>query len=266
MTERSELREDLIAEQQALDALVADLDDAGWHLTTPSPGWDVADQIGHLAYFDGAAALSISDPAAYLESVATLVRRSEFESPEIFTLEEYRASTSTQVLARWRENRAALARAASGLDDRTRVEWFGRAMSGRSFLTARLMETWAHGVDVADTLGAKLPATDRLRHIAHLGFITREWSYRVRGEEPPTASVRVELTSPSGEPWVFEATDAAETISGPAEDFCLVAVQRRHVDDTRLVTGPLGREWLLRAQAFAGPPTTGPQPTRTRAS
>ena len=147
------------------------------------------------------------------------------------------------------------------MDERTRVDWYGRAMSGRSFLTARLMETWAHGTDVADTVGLRLEATDRLRHVAHLGFITREWSYRVRGEEPPEASIRVELTSPSGELWTFGPSDTAETITGPAEDFCLVATQRRHVDDTSLVAGPLGREWLLRAQAFAGPPTDGPRPS-----
>jgi uncharacterized protein (TIGR03084 family) len=254
----------VIDEQQALDAIVGGLDDVQWHAATPSPGWDVADQIGHLTYFDAAAALSISDPPAYRQSVTELVRRSQRESPEVFTLEEFRAMAPSQLLERWRANRAALALAAASLDDRTRVDWYGRAMSGRSFLTARLMETWAHGTDVADTIGARLPATDRLRHIAHLGFITREWSYRVRGEEPPHGDVRVELTSPSGDLWTFGTADAVETISGPAEDFCLVATQRRHIDDTQLVAGPLGREWLLHAQAFAGPPTDGPRPSSTR--
>ena len=264
MSEPSTLRDDLIDEQRALDVIVADLDDAQWRAATPSPGWDVADQIGHLAYFDAAAALSISDPPAYLESVRVLAQRSRDESPEVFTLEEFRSMTPSQVLERWRANRASLAEAAAHLDDRTRVDWYGRAMSGRSFLTARLMETWAHGTDVADTVGARLPATDRLRHIAHLGFITREWSYRVRGEEPPSGSIRVELTGPSGDVWTFGPADAVETVSGPAEDFCLVTTQRRHLDDTGLVAGPLGREWLVRAQAFAGPPTDGPGPTTAR--
>jgi uncharacterized protein (TIGR03084 family) len=261
VNERSDLRDDLIAEQWGLDAIIDHLRDDQWRAATPSPGWDIADQIGHLAYFDAAAALSISDPPAYRESVTELVRRSEHEIPDIFTLEEFRAMTSSQVLERWRANREALARAAATLDDRTRVDWYGRTMSGRSFLTARLMETWAHGTDVADTLGVRLAATDRLRHIAHLGFITREWSYRVRGEEPPSSDVRVELIGPSGDLWSFGSTNADETISGPAEDFCLVTTQRRHVDDTKLEAGPLGRAWLERAQAFAGPPTSGPRPS-----
>jgi uncharacterized protein (TIGR03084 family) len=255
------LRDDLVGEQMALDTLVHELSDAQWHTMTPSPGWNVADQIGHLAYFDAAAALSISDPESYLESVKQMSRRSKDENPENFTLEEFRAMTPAQVLERWRANRISLNDAAASLDDRTRVDWYGRPMSGRSFLTARLMETWAHGTDVADTIGQKLPATNRLRHIAHLGFITREWSYRVRGEEPPTGQVQLLLTSPGGDVWAFGSSDSDEVIRGPAEDFCLVVTQRRHVDDTQLEVGPLGREWLLRAQAFAGPPTSGPVPS-----
>jgi uncharacterized protein (TIGR03084 family) len=203
---------------------------------------------------------------AYAESVKELVRRSRDENPEVFTLEEFRAMAPAQILERWRAHRQSLARAAANLDDRSRVDWFGRPMSGRSFLTARLMETWAHGTDVADTIGEKLPATDRLHHIAHLGYITREWSYRVRGEEPPNGRVQLHLTSPGGDPWTFGEADAIEVIHGPAEDFCLVVTQRRHVDDTQLDVGPLGRDWLLRAQAFAGPPTEGPSRSSTARS
>ena len=54
--------------------------------------------------------------------------------------------------------------------------------------------------------------------------------------------------------------DATELVKGSAEDFCLVVTQRRHLDDTTLDATPLAREWLLIAQAFAGPATDGPAP------
>lgn len=41
-------------------------------------------------------------------------------------------------------------------------------MSAVSSVTARLMETWAHGQDIADVLGVDRQPTARLRHIAHL--------------------------------------------------------------------------------------------------
>ena len=40
------------AESAVTRALVAGLDEAGWHTPTPAVGWDIADQISHLAYFD----------------------------------------------------------------------------------------------------------------------------------------------------------------------------------------------------------------------
>jgi uncharacterized protein (TIGR03084 family) len=143
-------------------------------------------------------------------------------------------------------------------------------MSKRSFLTARLMEAWAHGQDVVEAAGAERPPTDRLRHVAQLGVITRGWSYKNRGLEPPDGQVRVELAAPSGDVWTWGDADGSITgddlVSGPAEDFCLVVTQRRHVDDTRLaVRGPLAREWMECAQAFAGPATTGPAARRMRA-
>jgi len=134
-------------------------------------------------------------------------------------------------------------------------------MGAKSFLTARLMECWAHGQDVADAVAIERTPTDRVRHIAQLGFITRGWSYVNRGMEVPTGDVRVELTGPSGAVWRFGPGGATDVVTGPALDFCLVVTQRRHVDDTALhVTGEVARDWLEKAQAFAGGPTDGPAP------
>jgi uncharacterized protein (TIGR03084 family) len=134
-------------------------------------------------------------------------------------------------------------------------------MSARSKVTARIMETWAHGQDVADTLGIRREPTDRLRHVAHIGVTTFGWSHVNRGLEVPDTPVRVELTGPSGDLWTWGPEDAAQSVRGPAEDFCLVVVQRRHVEDTSLaVSGDVARNWMLIAQAFAGPPVTGPGP------
>jgi uncharacterized protein (TIGR03084 family) len=258
MSNLDHVRSDLLAEQHSLDVLVATIDEAQWHLATASPGWTVSDQIGHLAYFDEAARTAILSPERFRASVHELLEGARHHGIDDFTLATFRAMTPAQLLATWRENRRALAEAAQGLDETTRVEWYGPSMGATSFLTARLMETWAHGTDVADALGTTLPATDRLRHIAQLGYITRKWSYQVRGEEPPPGRVRVRLMSPSGAEWSWGDEDADDKVSGSAEDFCLVVTQRRHLDDTNLVAGDLARHWLLRAQAFAGGPSDGP--------
>jgi uncharacterized protein (TIGR03084 family) len=250
---------DLVDEQEVLDVMVAGLESADWSRETPARGWNVADQIAHLAFFDAAAAQAITDPATFLVARDELVRAAFAEGVDEFTLHAYREMSPDLVLARWRENRAALQRAGANLSRETRVPWYGPEMSGRSFLTARLMETWAHGVDVADALGVELRDSARLAHIVRLGLITRDWSYRVRAETPPEVSIAVRVNGVDAT-YEYGPNDADEVITGPALDFCLVVTQRRHVDDTALVTGEWGRHWMLRAQAFAGGPTTGPAP------
>src|SRR5262249_28661440 len=146
-------------------------------------------------------------------------------------------------------------------DPRARLPWFGPPMSARTFATARLEETWGHGQDVADALGVTRPATDRLHHVAHLGVITRAYSFTNQGRPAPAADVRVELTGPVGQAWAWGGAGAADRVSGPALDFCLVVTRRRHHADTGLVIeGPVAAEWMLRAQAFAGPPGPGRRP------
>jgi uncharacterized protein (TIGR03084 family) len=251
---------DLVAEQHALDAVVSPLDDAGWATPTPSPGWSVFDQIAHLTYFDTTAALSLRDPEGFVAHRNELVAK--FADPaavEFETLGRFRSLSPTELLAEWRTHRVELAESATGVAPHARIEWYGPSMSLRSFLTARLMECWAHGQDVVDAVGADRPATDRIRHIAQLGVITRGWSYRNRGRDVPADDVRVELTAPSGAVWRWGDESAPASVTGPALDFCLVVTQRRHVDDTALVTtGDAAREWMEIAQAFAGPPTAGP--------
>jgi uncharacterized protein (TIGR03084 family) len=255
-----QLRADLVAEQRALDDVVENIDDEQWRLMTPSPGWTIADQIGHLAFFDRSAATSIDDPEKFEEDLNTLIEWASAEGADDFTLRSYRAMSPLALLHAWRGARADLARAAATLTDDMRLPWYGPSMSAKSFLSARLMETWAHGTDVVDALDARRPATDRLRHVAQLGYLTRAWSYRVRGDVVPDVDIRVELLGPQGELWSWGPDDAPERVTGSAEEFCLVVTQRRHVDDTSLGCSELGREWLLRAQAFAGGPSVGPQP------
>ena len=253
------LVDDLVAEQAALDAVVAGLAPSAWATATPSPGWTVADQIGHVTYFDGTAVLAITDPDAFAASVTELL--ANYEQADSFTL--HRDLSPDALLAAWRDGRERLAVAAEGLAPDARVPWYGPPMGAKSFVTARLMECWAHGQDVVDAVEGSRPATDRLRHIAQLGFITRGWTYKNRGLDVPEGDVRVELDAPSGETWTWGPEDAGASVHGPALDFCLVVTQRRNLADTALeVEGDVAVDWMRKAQAFAGPPTDPPQPAR----
>lgn len=256
---------DLRAEQRSLEGVTEKLDDRQWDLPTASPRWTVTDQMGHLRYFDRAAALAVCEPQAF-KAAAMALREAGArgdESVDDLTLAGFRRLSPRERLDAWRDSRARLASALNGLEEGARVPWYGPSMGSKSFVTARLMEAWAHGHDVCEAVGARREPTDRLRHIAQLGYITRGWSYVNRGLQPPEGDVFVELGAPSGTVWTWGDPEAAagERVRGPALDFCLVVTQRSSLADTALeVSGKLAGEWMAIAQAFAGPPTDGPAP------
>jgi uncharacterized protein (TIGR03084 family) len=247
---------DLTDEGDELDAIVAELDQRSWCLATPAAGWDIATSVAHLAWTDTCAIAAIADPPAW----GHYARRAVAD-PEGFVDREARIgarASSGEIYSRWRQTRRQLAVLLGVAPTDAKLPWFGPPMSATSMATARLMETWAHGLDICDALGNPLKATDRLRHIAHLSIRTRDFSFRLHDLEPPNRPVRIDLLAPSGARWSWGPDDAAEHIEGTALDFCLLATQRRHRDDLNLVaTGSSADRWLDIAQAFAGPPGTG---------
>jgi len=254
-----DLCDDVAAEHDALDGIVAD--GVRFDVPTPAPGWTVGDQISHLWFFDQRALMALTDPDAFAADAERLLASMSETGGTDVSAEVGRAISHEDLLANWRADRAALLSHARTVDPKDRVPWYGPAMSARSFLTARLMETWAHGQDVVDALGAHRPPTDRLRHVAHIGVGARAFSYVANGVTMPDAPIRVELDAPSGGAWTWGPEDALDRVTGPALDFCLLVTQRRHRDDVDVrAEGAAADEWLGIAQAFAGPPGAGRQP------
>ena len=148
-------------------------------------------------YFDGTALLALIDPDEFSSSVEALLSGMSSNDGDP-TLADARAQQPGELLAAWRAGRTALLDELAVVDPKLRVPWYGPPMSAMSFATARLMETWAHGQDVVDAVGAVRPATDRLRHVAHIGVRARPFSYATNAREVPSGEVRVELVAPSG--------------------------------------------------------------------
>lgn len=241
----TELLADLDAESRELDELVAA--QADWTLPTPAEGWTIGHQIGHLMWTDKAAILAITDPEAFQAQPLT---------PDVVDRTAAEAAALPDLLELWRDSRRALREhlaRASG-----KIVWFGPPMSPASMATARIMETWAHGQDVADALGVVREPTSRIRHVCHIGIRAMGFAFLLNGLAPPEAEVRVELVGPGGEVWVWGPEDAENRITGPALDFAFLVTQRRNRKELAIeATGPVAQEWVPIAQAFAGPPGGG---------
>lgn len=252
---------DLEAEHDALDAIVAPLSGSEWLTATPAAGWSVRDQISHLWFFDQRAGLALTDAEAFAADIEWLLAHGGTEA----SVAVGRAMEPTDLLTSWREDRRRLLDVAVVVDPSSRIPWYGPPMAARSFITARLMETWAHGQDVADALHVIRQPTARLRHVAHIGVRARPFSYAINSLSLPDVEVAVRLIGPDGEQWEWGPADAAEVVSGDALDFCLVVTQRRNIADTDLsVVGDAAHEWMRIAQAFAGDAGSGRQPGQFR--
>lgn len=251
--------DDLRAESEELDSLVGELSEEQWGAETPAPGWTIAHQIAHLAWTDRAALLAATDAEAFAAETEKALA-----APDRFVdegAEEGAKLPPAELLAHWREGRDLLRAALLEVPPGARFPWYGPPMSAPAMATARLMETWAHGQDVADALGVVRVPTARLRHVAWIGVRARDYAYLVRGVPAPAEPFRVELTAPDGESWTYGPEDAAQRVTGPALDFCLLVTQRVHRADTALVAdGPDAEHWLGIAQAFAGPAGGGRAP------
>jgi uncharacterized protein (TIGR03084 family) len=251
--------EDLRTEGDALDAIVAGLDEAGWRRATPAAGWDVATSVAHLAWTDEVAVLAATDKQGWDAVVLDAI-----EDPTGFVDAEALAGGAVApraLLDRWRASRTRLAEVLVDHPAGEKLPWFGPPMSPTSMATARYMETWAHGLDVADALGITVAPHDRVRHVVHLGVRTRGFAFANNGLPSPTADVRVDLVVPSGERWTYGDPGADQRVTGSAWDFALLVTQRRHRADLDLTAeGEEADRWLDVAQAFAGPSGNGREP------
>jgi uncharacterized protein (TIGR03084 family) len=254
---------DLEAEGADVDLLVSGIEPERWRTLTPSPGWTIAHQIGHLAAADRFAALAVTDPDAFAARRAGVAggldERNDASAADAAVL------APADLLVEWRASRTEVLEALASVPPGERVQWIVAPMSSATLASTRLMELVGHGQDIRDALRVTWTPTDRILHLARLGVRTRDFAYLSRGKQPPGQEFRVELMSPGGELWAFGPADAPQQVTGPAADFCLLVTRRRHRADLALrAEGDDADEWLDFAQAYVGPPSAGREPGQFR--
>lgn len=250
---------DFLTESETLHKVVEPLDESGFEAATQFKGWMINDVFVHLYFWNRAADLSVTDETAFddlkTRVLAELDRKGSLREIENADVIE----RGSELREKWIAHAREMAKRWQDIDPRRRLPWIGPSMSARSSITARQMETWAHGFEVFDVLGLERRETDRIRNIVVLGINTFGWSHKVHGLPVPELMPRLVLTAPSGVVWEF-GEKRAGSISGPAVDFAAVVTQTRALANTALaIEGPVAKTWMANAQCFAGPPETPPQ-------
>ena len=252
---------DFYEESEAIYNLLESIEEDDWNRKTQFKDWTINHVIGHMHMGNWATELSLKDSAAFqefadslLKSLASGISLREFEDICLDGLK------GKALLEKWREVYIKLSKRFETVDPKMRVKWVGLDMSARSKLTARLMETWAHGQEIYDILGVVRKEKGRIRNIAVLGVNTFGWSFIARGMEVPKNKPYVKLKSPEGEIWEWNDPSNDSMIEGSAVEFCQVVTQVRNVGDTSLkIVGETADKWMSIAQCFAGPPENPPK-------
>jgi uncharacterized protein (TIGR03084 family) len=228
-TDFASLLSALEREQSGLQTELQDLSVDDWFRPTPAKGWDVRDTIAHLADTDEIAIDTCLGGPRPLNAFAA--RFASAEDTTLWGVLRGRRRPGGDVLAWWEDTSVRERDVLAALDPAVRVPW-GLGMRPPSFVTARLMETWAHGLDVRTALELPVVDTDALRHVAWLSYRALPYAFSFAGRDAPAGDLRVELTSPSGdEMWEYGPAGAPNRITGPAGEFCRLFVKRMSRDD-----------------------------------
>jgi len=242
-----EILSDLVAEQQQLDQFLQTLRDRQWATPTPADGWTIQDTVSHLAFTEHFAAevLAEGETRVVAENVT------DIDAWTQVGVNQGRGRRHQEIIEWWRFGRADVVDALSRMMGTERVPWLHGDMSARSFASIRMMETWAHGLDIKSAiLGRMTPLdelpeddeeyedpladTPRLRHIASLGQRSLPFAFAQAEEEFPSQGIRVEVMGPLYAAWRFGPEDTDQVIKGMAGDWCRVVVQRQDAEDTGL--------------------------------
>lgn len=254
---------DLIAEQSLVDTLVSELTEEQW--LTPMEGckpWHIKDAIIHIAFFDYAANKLMAREAEDLVQLAD----AESGQDEDYVCHAFRHMSGAEVLQWWREERTKLVYSFMGMNPKDRIPWApGLPMSAKSLCSARLMELWAHSVDIHDALGVDIPVCERIKSVLFLSWQSRPFAYSINGETLPETPMYLELVLPSGEIWAKGDPAAENYIKGSAKDWALVSVRRRNWMDTELeLVGDEARRYASFVQCYAGSADAAPEAGRQR--
>jgi len=249
-------------EVDELHAFLQTLKPEDWDRETGFKSWTPWDVVAHLHYFDLASLAALAGGEAFeTERKAVIEAITAGRSMQEVGRERFAALDAAALRGEWRSTAHALAEALGESDPKRRLPWFGPDMGVQMFTTARYMETWAHGQEIYDLVGATRRCTDRIKNIATIGVKTFGWTFVNRKLEVPGPPPYVRLVAPSGAIWEWNEPSESDCIRSDAVDFCHVDTQGRNIADTALeVKGSVATQWMAIAQCFAGGPADPPKP------
>ena len=245
---------DFYNENKELYAILDSLSDKEFKTKTLFKNWTFNDILRHLHIWNYASNLSLSNNKEWekfsIQAKSLITSSNNLREFEAFFLNGIEGKKLLEI---WKNFYTEVTHNFKNEDPKRRIKWVGPDMSVISSISARHMETWAHGQAIYDSLGIKRKSKDRIINIVIIGNNTFKWSYLVNKLKVPIEIPYLKLIAPSEIIWEFNDPKNSNKIEGSAEDFCKVVTQVRNIKDVNLeLVGNISKEWMSIAQCFAG--------------
>ncbi|MBO3737310.1 maleylpyruvate isomerase N-terminal domain-containing protein [Actinoplanes flavus] len=155
MNSRPGVIDDLAAEQDRLESVLARLTATEWLSPSAAAGWTVADVVLHLAQTEEAVPVALSgapdaigwrDLGDNVDDAMDALVRAEPAAP-------------AEVFARWRAARRASVAALRTADPTQPVQWVASLLKPPTLATTRLAEHWAHALETSPGRSASATRT-----------------------------------------------------------------------------------------------------------
>ena len=128
------------------------------------------------------------------------------------------------VIEWWRISRASVIETLAKCSPGKKLTWWKNEIDCRTFAVTKLAETWAHSLDVYESMNKDYEDTVRIEHVALYGWLNAEHATKLNKSK--FEDLRIELIGPEYKAWQFGDENAENSIKGSASDWCRVVTGR----------------------------------------
>ncbi len=236
-----DLLSSLVAEQQLLDQYLQSIPVRNWDTKTTFKNWNITNHVSYLAGLEDLALNAMKKKGTDFNKYRGPKGLDKFEKECINKGKEMRPQ---DVIEWWRLSRAKVVEILAKGSPGKKIKWWGNEIDYLTFSSTKLAETWAHGLDIYDSMKKDYEDTVRIEHVALYGWLNAE--HTSKQNKVKFKDLRIELIGPEYRAWQFGNEKAENSIKGNASDWCRVVTGRTNkgFKPTLSVEGDFAKKYL----------------------
>ncbi len=217
----NEILSNLVAEQQLLDQYLQSIPVRNWDTKTSFKNWNITAHVSYLSALEDLGYNALKKKGSDFNKYKGPKGLEKFEKEAIAKGKDMRPQ---DVIEWWRMSRASVIESLAKCTPGKKITWWKNEIDCRTFAVTKLAETWAHSLDVYESMNKDYEDTVRVEHVALYGWLNAENATKLNKSK--FEDLRIELIGPEYKAWQFGNENSKNTIKGSAGDWCRVVTGR----------------------------------------